>query len=141
MTDAPVSQEVLGLLRRAHNGLAEAASPEQSPAGRFVAAHLAALRAAAAVVSAKPMPGLRSRRQPRAVWEILPLVVPELSDWAAYFAGNARKRAHAEAGFPTAVTAAEADEHLKRAEDFLTVVEQTLDVKVQPALPLRVVSD
>src|SRR3984885_6124592 len=105
---------VLSMLASARRGLAEAAD-ERSPSARYVTAHLAALRAAAAVVAARgePRPG---RRKPHSVWELLPQVEPALTEWAAYFAAGAGKRAAAEAGLPRAASAREADDLLRDAE-------------------------
>ena len=72
---------------------------------RYATAHLAALRAAAAVlaVRAQPAPGRRSRMT--SVWALLTRVAPELEEWAVFFAAGAAKRAAAEAGISRAVTA------------------------------------
>src|ERR1700751_445399 len=59
----PVSPTVLSILQSARRGLSEAAD-ETSPGARYVTAHLAALRAAAAVVAARGEPQARGR-QPR----------------------------------------------------------------------------
>jgi hypothetical protein len=128
---------VLALLQSARQGLAEAA--EEGAAGsRYVAAHLAALRAAAAIVAARPDVGTGPRRKaPKSVWELLPRVEPALSEWAAFFAAGARKRAAAEAGLARAVSGAEADDLLRDAETFLSLAEEALGVTVQPVLPLR----
>jgi hypothetical protein len=53
-------------------------------------------------------------------------VAPELGEWAGFFAAGARKRAAAEAGLPSAVTPREADDLIRDAETFLSVVETTL---------------
>ena len=64
----------LSLLRTARQGLAEAEA-EGDPATRYIGAHLAALRAAAAIVAARGEPGTGARRRrPRSVWELLPQV-------------------------------------------------------------------
>ena len=132
-----VAPAVLALLQSARQGLAEAAE-EDGAGSRYVAAHLAALRAAAAVVAARPDVGTGPRRKgPKSVWELLPRVEPALSEWAAFFAAGARKRAAAEAGLPRAVSAAEADDLLRDAETFLSLAEEALGVTVQPVLPLR----
>jgi hypothetical protein len=125
------------MLESARHGLLEA-SEDASAGSRYVAAHLAALRAAAAVVAARPAtgPGPR-RRAPKSVWELLPRVEPALAEWAAFFAAGARKRAAAEAGLPKAVSAHEADELLRDAETFLSLAEEALGVPAQPLLPLR----
>jgi hypothetical protein len=124
------------MLQSARRGLAEAAD-ESSPGARYVTAHLAALRAAAAVVAARGEPRSSRRRKPRSVWELLPQVEPALSEWAAYFAAGAGKRAAAEAGLPRAASAREADDLLRDAETFLSLAETALGVEVQSPLPLR----
>jgi len=132
-----VAPTALALLESARHGLVSAAD-ESSPGGRYVAAHLAALRAAAAIVAARPAPGTGHRRRgPSSVWELLPRVEPALAEWAAFFAAGARKRAAAEAGLPKAVTAHEADDLLRDAETFLSLAEEALGVTAQPLLPLR----
>src|SRR6185437_12091902 len=95
-----VAPTVLSMLQSARRGLAEAAD-ESAPGARYVTAHLAALRAAAAVVAARGEPKTR-RRKPHSVWDLLPQVEPALTEWAAYFAAGAGKRAAAEAGLPRA---------------------------------------
>ena len=82
-----VAPTVLSMLQSARRGLAEAAD-ESAPGARYVTAHLAALRAAAAVVAARGEPRSR-RRKPHSVWELLPQVEPALTEWAAYFAAGA----------------------------------------------------
>jgi hypothetical protein len=129
----------LALLSSARHGLAGAAG-ESSAGARYVAAHLAALRAAAAVVAARSAPGTAPRRgKPRSVWELLPRVEPALGEWAAFFAAGARKRAAAEAGLQRAVTSREADDLLRDAETFLSLAEQAVGVAHpgQAPLPLR----
>jgi hypothetical protein len=114
--------ELLGLARY---GLTEAA--EQRVDGlRYATAHLAALRAAAAVLAAraKPAPGRRGKLT--SVWVLLTMVAPELGEWASYFAASAAKRAAAEAGIPRVVSAREADDLLRSAESFVSVVELAL---------------
>jgi SAV_6107-like HEPN len=132
-----ISPTVLNLLETARRGLAEAKA-EGDPGTRYICAHLAALRAAAAIVAARGEPGTGSRRRrPRSVWELLPQVEPALAEWAAFFAASAAKRAAAEAGLPRAATAGEAEDLLRDAETFLSVAERALGVESQPMLPLR----
>ena len=127
----------LSLLQAARGGLAEAAA-ESSASTRYICAHLAALRAAAAIVAARGEPGSGSRRRrPRSVWELLPQVEPTLTEWSAFFAASAAKRAAAEAGLPRAATAHEADDLLRDAETFITIAERALGVEGQALLPLR----
>jgi SAV_6107-like HEPN len=131
-----VAPSALALLESARCGLA-AAQGEASAGARYVAAHLAALRAAAAVVAVRAEPGTTTRRKrPQSVWELLPRVEPALQEWAAFFAAGAAKRAAAEAGLPRAVTVREADDLLRDAETFLSLAENALGVAAQPLLPL-----
>jgi hypothetical protein len=126
----------LSLLRTARQGLAEAES-EGDPATRYIAAHLAALRAAAAIVAARGEPGTGGRRRrPRSVWELLPQVEPALAEWAAFFAAGAAKRAAAEAGLPRAASAREADDLLRDASTFVAVAERALGLAGEAMLPL-----
>lgn len=119
------------LLRLARHGLLEAATAA-APAERYAAAHLSALRAAAAVLACRARPAARTgrRSRPTSAWVLLAGVAPELGEWAAFFAAGARKRAAAEAGLPHAVTAREADDLLRDAEQFLLVVETLLAASV-----------
>jgi hypothetical protein len=131
-----VAPSAMALLESARYGLA-AAEGEASAGGRYREAHLAALRAAAAVVAAKADPGASSRRRrPLSVWELLPKVEPALAEWAAFFAAGAAKRAAAEAGLPRAVSLREADDLLRDAENFVSLAESALGVPAQPLLPM-----
>lgn len=132
-----VAPSALALLESARAGLAEA-EEAADPGGRYVAAHLAALRAAAAVVTARAEPGRGRRRSaPRSVWELLPRVEPALAEWAAFFAAGAGKRAAAEAGISRSVSVSEADGLLRDAGTFLSLAESVLGVSAVPLLPLR----
>ena len=115
------------LLALARRGLVEASSCDR-PGERYATAHLAALRAAAAVLACRARPAGSSARRsrPTSAWVLLTAVTPELGEWAAFFAAGARKRAAAEAGLPSAVTPREADDLVRDAETFLSVVETTL---------------
>jgi hypothetical protein len=131
-----VPAAALSLLRTARQGLAEAEA-EVDPGTRYIGAHLAALRAAAAIVAARGEPGTGARRRrPRSVWELLPQVEPALAEWAAFFAASAAKRAAAEAGLPRAATAREAEDLLGDASTFLGVAERALGLDGEPMLPL-----
>nr|WP_307831385.1 SAV_6107 family HEPN domain-containing protein [Nucisporomicrobium flavum] len=122
------------LLAIARQGLAEAARTR--PDGlRYAAAHLAALRAAAAVLAARARPAAPTRRnRVTSTWSLLVLVAPEFGDWASYFALGATKRAAAEAGIPRVVTAREADDLLTAAETFVSLVQAALGLAYQPSL-------
>jgi hypothetical protein len=123
---------LLGLSRR---GLLEASASQRSATERYAQAHLAALRAAAAVLACRARPAPARRARPTSAWVLLTQVAPELGEWAQFFASGARKRAAAEAGLP-AVTAREADDLLRDAEAFLGVVESTLGLLPHPVLPV-----
>ncbi|AYY15509.1 hypothetical protein EF847_13310 [Actinobacteria bacterium YIM 96077] len=126
----PAGHATLELVEQARSCLVDAA--EASTANdRFAAAHLAALRAAAAVLAARAQParrrhgggsGRRRGHGPRNVWELLPSVAPELTEWAAFFASNAGKRAAAQAGLRGAASTREADDLMREAEAFLGLV-------------------
>src|SRR5687768_11458441 len=100
---------------------------------RYAGAHVAALRAAAALLAARAQPTARRGRQKNA-WVLLAELAPELAEWARFFAAGAGKRAAAEAGSTRAVTDREADDLVRDADRFLGVVEQTLGLA--PHLPL-----
>jgi hypothetical protein len=134
MTVAPISPplplQARELLGSAARGLLEShATPE--PSRRYAAAHLAALRAAAAVLAARAHPVKRGRI--RSVWALLPAVAPQLQEWSAFFAANAGRRAAAEAGLQV-VSQREADDLLRDAETFLAQVAALLGVDQQPIL-------
>jgi hypothetical protein len=130
-----VPATAVSLLGQARRGLAEAGT-EADPGTRYICAHLAALRAAAAIVAARGEPGGR-RGRPRSVWELLPQVEPTLAEWAAFFAASAAKRAAAEAGLPRAASAREAEDLIRDVETFLGITERALGVGEQLELPLR----
>ena len=132
---------VVDLLDQSRSCLAEAASA--TTAGeRYVAAHLAALRAGAAVLAARARADLGGAsgsrrgvsRGPRNVWNVLAAVAPELAEWAGFFAAGAGKRAAAEAGIPGAVTARESDDLLRDADAFLGLVCAVLGLPHQQPL-------
>ncbi|WP_300577032.1 SAV_6107 family HEPN domain-containing protein [uncultured Nocardioides sp.] len=112
-------------LARAAESLAEATASRDVPT-RYACAHVAALRAAAALLAARARPQpTRGRRQKNA-WVLLTEVAPELAEWATFFSAGAAKRAAAEAGSRRAVTEREADDLVRDADRFLAVVEQSL---------------
>jgi hypothetical protein len=126
----------ISLLEASRRGLLEAAGLDPAPQ-RYATAHLAALRAAAAMLAARARPETPTRRgRPTSAWVLLTAVAPELGEWAAFFAAGAVKRAAAEAGLPRSVTAREADDLVRDAGTFLAVVETTLGMSSQPALPV-----
>jgi hypothetical protein len=98
---------------------------------RFRLAHLAALRTAAAVLADRGRPNA-ARRKLVSVWVLIDAVAPEFSDWARYFAAGAATRAAVEAGARHAASARAADDQVRAASDFLTLVQQSLGMLATP---------
>ena len=109
-----------------------AASIAPTAGERYAAAHLAALRAAAAVLAARSRPSSR-RSRVLSVWVVLPQIAPQLGEWSAFFAAGARKRAAAEAGLDI-VSHREADDLVRDADAFLIRVCEVLDVPHQSSM-------
>ena len=103
----------------------------QSAHERCASAHLAALRAAAAVIAAVAPQGPRGRV--RSAWVVLRETCPPLAEWADFFAAGAQARAAAEAGIPCVSNRA-ADDLVREAESFLSRVCEVLELAYQPAL-------
>lgn len=120
-------------LERAAESLREAITTTEVPT-RYACAHVAALRAAAALLAAKAAPTATRQRQKNA-WVLLAEVAPELTEWASFFASGAGKRAAAEAGSRRAVTEREADDLIRESDRFLAVVEQALGL--EPHAPVE----
>ena len=112
-------------LERAAESLREAIVATEVPT-RYACAHVAALRATAALLSARAHPSPARRSKQKNAWVLLAEVAPELAEWAGFFAAGAGKRAAAEAGSTRAVTAREADDLIREADRFLGVVESFL---------------
>lgn len=131
---APRAGSARALVGQARVVLAEA--EHQPDAGeRFRLAHLAALRAAAAVVAERGRPA-RSRRRLVSVWVLLDAVAPELREWAALFAAGAPLRAAVEAGAFHAVSQRQADDQLRDAAAFLTLAEDLVEPSGMLVAPL-----
>jgi SAV_6107-like HEPN len=133
---APISEAAVELLERSRVGLFAAARSVHA-GERYVTAHLSALRAAAAVLATRSRPSRRSSG-PRSVWEVLPRIAPELTEWAAFFAAGADRRAALEAGRIETVPVREADDQLRAAETFVALVESGLGLDSSDRLPLVV---
>jgi SAV_6107-like HEPN len=128
-------------LQRARSSLAEAELASR-PSDRYLAAHLAALRVVAVVLSHRAPPTIgrsKSRAQngrsqngrsrdgrPQNAWRILAEVAPELAEWAAFFAATEAKRDAIRAGATAIVSAREADDLVRDAEAFLRLVERAV---------------
>jgi hypothetical protein len=110
-------------LRRARSSLAEAELARR-PSDRYLAAHLAALRVVAIVLSHRaPSTVGRSTGRPQNAWRMLAEVAPELAEWAAFTQG---KRDAIRAGATSIVSAREADDLVIDARAFLRLVERAV---------------
>jgi hypothetical protein len=123
-------------LARAASSLQEAITTSEIPM-RYACAHVAALRATAALLAARASPTLSPRRtrQQKNAWVLLAEIAPEFSEWAAFFAAGAPKRAAAESGSRRAVTEREADDLVRDADRFLGLVEESLGMTRHVPVP------
>jgi len=112
-------------LERSAESLREAITCSDVPQ-RYALAHVAALRATAALLAARAQPMPVQKRRQKNAWVLLTEVAPEFTEWATFFAAGAAKRAAAEAGSRRAVTEREADDLVRDADRFLAVVETSL---------------
>lgn len=126
----PTAGTVLDLLERSRGVLLQACH-SSTAAERYTQAHLAALRAGAALLAARTVPSRRSR--PRSVWEVLPTVAPELTEWAIFFADSGRRRLALERGADV-VTARDADDLVRSGEHFLELVRALLHLPCEVPL-------
>ncbi|MGH3978070.1 MAG: SAV_6107 family HEPN domain-containing protein [Pseudonocardiaceae bacterium] len=111
------------LLEQARHGLLEAEYASR-PVDRYAGAHLAALRAAAAVLAVRTR--ARRRSKPTSAWTLLATVAPELGEWAAFFAAGSATRVAAEAGVTRLVSAGDADELVCRTGQFLGLADRAV---------------
>lgn len=112
------------LLNQARQGLLDAACTTR-PVDRYVRAYLAALRAAAAVLVVRARPTRRTRQT--STWVLLARITPEFAEWSNFFAAASARRAGAEAGIHRLVTDRDADDLVRQVEQFLILVERTVD--------------
>jgi hypothetical protein len=128
-------------LERAAASLQEAITTSDV-AMRYAGAHVAALRATAALLAARARPSAaagRGRRPQRNAWVLLAQVAPEFAEWAAFFSAGAAKRAAAESGSRRAVTEREADDLVRDADRFLGLVEESLGLTRHLPVPAHLV--
>lgn len=123
----PASADLFALARR---GL-ETAQTLDGPLRQYAAIHLAAMRAAAAVVAARKRPEHRLGRRARirGTWDVLPEVAPEFAEFAAYFDRTTIKRVRAEAGIAGAVDIHELEDLRLMTTRFVRKVEALDEVK------------
>ncbi len=119
----PVTRASRDLLADAGRGLGTAIRAAD-PAERYAAAHLAALRGAAALLASRARPG---RGRLGNAWDLLGQVAPDLVEWAGFFKAGAGKRQLAEAGIARAIGAREADDMLRQTSEFVDLIEARLD--------------
>jgi hypothetical protein len=120
---SPLPSSVGSLLSQAKTTWAEAVM-EPRATEKYRSAHVAALRAAAAVLALRARPAASNRRRPTSAWVLLSAVAPELAEWTVYFADSARRRAAIEAGVMTVVSERDADDLLRAAGEFIGIVER-----------------
>ncbi|HPE10983.1 MAG: hypothetical protein H6524_08475 [Actinobacteria bacterium] len=124
MTSVVLTRAGKDLLRTALIALDDA---YQAPtaADRYVAAHVAALRAGAALLATRAKPTRSSRI--RSVWQMLPTIAPELQEWCTYFALIGQRRVFVEIGREH-VTQRQADDLMRDAEAFTEQIAGILGV-------------
>lgn len=124
MTSVVLTRAGKDLLRTALIALDDA---YQAPtaADRYVAAHVAALRAGAALLATRAKPTRSSRI--RSVWQMLPTIAPELQELCTYFALIGQRRVFVEIGREH-VTQRQADDLMRDAEAFTEQIAGILGV-------------
>lgn len=108
-----------GLIDRAREGL-EFALTAPTDTDRYCQAHIAALRAGAALLAVRGQ-WPKMRGAPRSVWEHLPDAYPELGEWATYFARTGRRRLELERGGGKALEPGEGSAVLASAREFVAL--------------------
>lgn len=120
---------VLELLDRSRGTLAQACQAQRTN-DRYIAAHLGALRAAAALLAAQNGDHRPHRRRLSGnVWDGIARLAPELGEWADYFAVCGERRRALEGGTEHA-TGREADDLLRAAETFLGLIQACLGLPI-----------
>jgi len=110
-------------LRRAEQALLEA-ELSSTPAERYLASYLAAMRTAVTVLAVRARP--RHSTGPADVWQVLARLAPEFGEWAAFFAAGRQKRLLVQSGATALVSEREADDLLRDAQDFHDLVARRL---------------
>lgn len=99
---------------------------EQSADRCFAAAHVAAIRVAAAVLA------MRARKKSPSgvqnVWSALRKAAPELTPWVAYFERSAKTRGRIEAGLRVSLSGFDAQLHIRHVQQFIADVQLVLDL-------------
>lgn len=110
------------LLRRAHAEL-DSAHTSTSPQERFVLAHMAALRGAAAALATSGGTIGSKRRKVQSAWVQLAELSPEWLPWVEYYSASAITRAEIESGQQRELQSSQAREAVRAASQFLKAVE------------------
>lgn len=121
---SPLHAAAVELLGRADEALLDACCAATAPE-RYVEAHLAALRAAAAVVAQRAGSGGGRGN----VWGLLRRIAQELAEWTIFFAEVGHLRAQLLAG-TAQVSTRQADDLVREAERFIVAVQRALDIHV-----------
>nr|WP_183656068.1 SAV_6107 family HEPN domain-containing protein [Prauserella isguenensis] len=117
----PAAPATAPLLAQARRGV-QAAREESDLVERFTGAYLSALRAAAAVLTARGRPH-RGRAKPESTWSLLETAAPELAGWAAYFAAFSARHAALQSGASRGADEESANELVQRAGEFLAIAD------------------
>ncbi|MBK5247815.1 MAG: hypothetical protein JJE50_00070 [Actinomycetales bacterium] len=123
------------LVRRAHAELDQIGSVSDERTA-FLHAHMAALRAAAAVLALTPAVASRTRRRRRAVlsvWEQLAEAGPQWESWADFFAAGAPIRAAIDSDREVDLDRDRLGSTLATATDFVALVTERVALQDAPA--------
>ncbi len=122
------AQQLLTRAQRELDGAARATAGTEM----FLHAHMAALRAAAALTAGAPLTG---RRRLRSVWEQLADLGGPWQDWARRFAAGASIRSAIEAGQLATLPRAAAEGALTAATEFVELAEREVAARAEAAWP------
>lgn len=117
-------------LQRAQSVLVEA-ELTRHPGERYLTAHRAALGVAAAVLALHGVP-VRARQN---VWSVVATALPELAEWAAFFAATQPSLRVSPSLHVPGVSDREADDLIRDAQAFADLVGRRLDAVGQITRP------
>lgn len=120
----PVAPAALALLADAGREIDRAMSSVELT-DRYAAAHLGALRAAAAVLATRAKPSTRGRRP--SAWDLLSKVAPEYAEWSAFFAAGSSIRQQAQAGLGRMLTTRVVDDMVRQSAQFIELVRVAIE--------------
>lgn len=108
------------LLKRAHRELDDALT-QRSLREKFIRAHMAALRAAAAALALSPPETKRGKV--KSAWVQLAELGPQWAPWVEFYTASAQTRAAIEAGLLREIAERDVEQAVQVASQFLHVVE------------------